>query len=362
MASRREAISRIIGYGSAIPLIGLMINGILKDRDYYSVDPSKAAFIERYPIVDNFSSMQKGFKSSLSRLCDAYRDEYYKSHIEMTTSVDADGNLDTKSNIVWEWEEPGNVPKHRTIMPWKDFQDSIDKKASYLLSKPIIDGSKVKDLEVEKKSISKWGKSIATVAVCGGEIALILCYDKCLSFSTEKEVSRRGFIKFGAAAVAAGAAYGMSKFNTKRSEKGKDKLENEIKSIADLANVSDSEAFRRHFGISHGEIMSHVKDCVNTSKKTLNTKVEESSVRQAFEDVVYQGEAYSEKLQKMFKNGVPEDLAIFANYGHITQELESSSSSEGINAGLNIGLEGLVGAGAIAAVLVPAELLNARMG
>lgn len=343
------------------------MSNFLKSRDYYESNSSKAKLDEKSDVISPFCNMQNDFRNSLEQLYKGYKRAYYNSHIEPYPTIDPKGHVQIDMRTVWRWEEPRNVPDHRVISSWRDYQYSLFEKNNFLISSPLVDASKVRDIAIEKKQAGKIGQGVLNFGVYGAEIGLLLGYEELLAkardekvseMNSDKQITRRSFFKVGAALAGACAAWKVGKYNENKLERGKLKLEKEINEAWDLGDSSAESSFKNYFQIGYKDLINQVIDNAAVSKNTLAEDIREERVRDSFQNVAEQAEHYVSKLEEFFSDGVPSDLGFIARCGSITKKLAQISSDEKIYASSGILLEGLAVGGIMAAVLLPAEIIN----
>ena len=374
--SRRDFLARGVELASTLPLAGLLVYNFLDSRSYYVVNSDKAVAIEK-PAAIGFCSLGNEFAASLENLCRAYKDEYYVTTVEPSTCINADGEAEFCLETTSDWEEPNNVPDHSVVFGWRDQQKKFQEGCLYLSSKPIVDGSRMDQITVDKKHTSKWFQRLSSAGVFGTEIALLLGYEeigahfsyngyrislseKVHNINTESQIRRRSFFKVSAALAGAGAAYALSQHNQRKAIEGKNELEAEIKTLLGQVNVSNSESFRRYFHTTPEKLITNTTNYANKSKEIIGNNIASSKVTAAFHNVVSAGEKYFKELERFFKTGVPNELATLTTYGHITRKLDGSSSQNKLNTSLGLVLEGLAVGGTMAAILIPAEYINSK--
>lgn len=365
--NRRRFLARVVELASTLPLAGILVSNFLKSRDYYESNSSKAKLDEKSDVISPFCNMQNDFRNSLEQLYKEYKQAYYNSHIEPYPTIDPKGHVQIDMRTVWRWEEPRNVPDHRVISSWRDYQYSLFEKNNFLISSPLVDASKVRDIAIEKKQAGKIGQGVLNFGVYGAEIGLLLGYEELLAkardekvseMNSDKQITRRSFFKVGAALAGACAAWKVGKYNENKLERGKLKLEKEINEAWDLGDSSAESSFKNYFQIGYKDLINQVRDNAAVSKNTLAENIREERVRDSFQNVAEQAEHYVSKLEEFFSDGVPSDLGFIARCGSITKKLAQISSDEKIYASSGILLEGLAVGGIMAAVLLPAEIIN----
>jgi len=375
---RRRLLAKGIEMAAAMPLIGVLANNFLKSRNYSQVDNSEALVYEKPDTLKQFYNLQHSFRNSLTRLYEEYDQAYYVSHLETRISTDSKGNMTTTMVTVWDWEEPRNVPNHRVISSWRDYQDQITNKTQFLVSNPLIDINKLDNLRVYDKEANKFGQAVLNIGIYGAGTGLLLGYeeilaslrhpghfgrnmflsDKVREMNTDKQISRRSFFKVGAAIAGVGVAYKVGKNNQEKLGQGREKLENEIEKSNSFGDVNPDTAFQSYFMATPNSLINKAENCVNTLKSTLLSRVKNKRVRGAFEGVVRQGEQYAQSLRQYFADGVPFELGFISKCAKTTNAIEDISSEQRTGAGCGILLEGLAAGGVMAAILVPAEIIN----
>src|SRR3989344_1637920 len=371
--------ARAIELAATIPLIGLLIDNFSNSRKYYEANLSKAFNSGKPVIVSELYLEGDKFLSSLKNLAEVYEDEYYETYTTLETRTDAEGNTHIETVTHHRWVEPRGVPDHDVVFSWADKQKDFQRDLEYLVSRPVIDGNKIDNISVDEKNANRVGQGILSSIIFGSEIALLLGYEEIFAnmsydgyetislsekvrrTNTSSQINRRCFFKIGAALAGAYTAHKISLRNQRKSEEGKGKLENELDNIVSKADMSPENSFLRYFGIRPSQLINQAQSYVTASTRALENRIREKRVARAFEEVVNQGRKYIAYLKDVIAN-VPEDLSAMTTYGYITKEIKKLSEQQSTRANLGILVEGLVLGGVMAAILIPAEYINKKIG
>jgi len=192
--------------------------------------------------------------------------------------------------------------------------------------------------------------------------ALLLGYEELTGLkksSSEGQTNGRSLFKIGAAGLGEYIASKIYDYNKDKNELKKNEFNKKINELH--VNLSKDGSFSRYFNDSPSMMMDEVNKVISTSQETLNNGIKSSKVQNRFQKVVEGGSDHIAELRSYFANGVPDNLADFARDGYVTQQLQSLSSSVKNRAYTGIVLEGLAVAGAMAALLVPAELISKKI-
>ncbi len=363
--NRREflhgGIGRALELASTIPLMYVAGKNFFEARQYYGIDISGAIPIEQKQ-NPRFCEMGNEFRNSLDDLYDAYKEEYLKTHTRLVSHTDGNGHIFFSTETYTVWEEPSNVPDHTVVYNWKDKQNDLLKKTSYLTSEQLIDGTKLERIVIDKRDASRAGQGAISMLLYGGEVALLLGYEELTGLkesSSKGQTNRRSLFKIGAAGVGAYIASKIYGYNKGKNELSKGEFDKKIKELH--VNISKDGSFSRYFNDSPSMVIDEVNRVLIASKETLNNGIKSPKVQSMFQRAFESSENHLSELRSYFANGVPDDLADFARDGYITQQLKSLSSSAKNRAYTGIVLEGLAVAGAMAALLVPAELISKKI-
>lgn len=379
---RRKFFARAVELASTIPLIGLLAKNFVESKSYYGLDLSNA-MLAKSQVVYDFSNAHVNVTEYIDNLWTAYDEEYEEARTETEVyyTYDKDGNATPhyRTHTYYVWVEPSNVPSHEKVAAWQTAQHDLADKCNYVKSTKIVDGSKLQDVEIDKKEASKLAQGAISTLMYGGEIALLLGYEELLDLDSkwekvntrkvpsgmkkeavQQKTTRRSFLKVGAALLGGGAAFAVGGFNSNLAEGGKDRLEAKIQDLSESTNVTNEKAFERYFGFTYQQLMTRIESIVNTSDGALNTGVSNDRVRKSFENLSKAGHAYLDYLGRLFSAGVPDDVGKALNYAYVTKQIEQTVASERNVPGLGLLLEGLVVGGVLAAVLIPGEKLNRK--
>ncbi|MBU2562224.1 MAG: hypothetical protein KKF68_01015 [Nanoarchaeota archaeon] len=374
-----KAAVRTIELGSTIPLIGLLANNFIESREYYEANLSRALTSKKPGVITEFSKISNETTASLETLTRAYYNEYYESYVTAEITIDSDGNPKTRLVTKYRWVEPEEVPDHTIVSSWRNEQKKFSDKLRDLASNPVIDESKIKNISIDKKKSGKVGQGILSTLIYGSEIALLLgyeeisahmsmCYteaslsEKVRIANTPSQINRRSFFKVAAALSGATVAHQIGSHHQRKSVEGRKKLEEQVKRIVIKADTPPQRSFLQYFGITPSQLIGQIKSYVDVSTSTLRKGVKEEKVARAFENVRDKCENYETYLKKSIGKEVPENLGDMTNYAYITQELQKLSGQQKSHANLGVLIEGLVVGGVMAAILIPAEYLNKKLG
>lgn len=329
------------------------------------------------PSVVKFNSLHSEYTNSLDALCSAYNSEYLKAHLRTGIRVGYKGRISTYIYTVHEWEEPSNVPKHGSVFEWQHAQNEIVKRSQNVASKQLIDCSKANNVRIIKENArDSSGKAMLNIVIYGTEIGLLLGYEEVWAnvsyegwdrisseqtlrmINTSTQISRRALFKIAASLAGAATAYTLSTRNMAETEKGSDTLRRELQIIPQLMQATPAYSFERYFGTSALQHRQRVNNVVLVARQTLQDNIQNEKVRQTFENLVVQGQKYSEELSQFFINGVPQDFADMTNAAVATENIEKICKQNKVSPNLNILIEGLVVGGIMTAVLIPAEIIN----
>ncbi|MBS3085095.1 hypothetical protein J4225_00205 [Candidatus Pacearchaeota archaeon] len=383
--SRRTFTTKTIELVATLPLIGVVVDNFIKSRIYYEADISKATFVNNKESVKQFANIQEDFDKTLAQLISSYKKEYYKSHIQTYPSLDSQGNVTIKNRIVWDWEEPKSIPDHKVIYSWQNQQSDLASRAHFLISQPLVDKNKLEVITIDKKESNRTLQAVLSIVIYGAEIGLLLGYEeiiatvkyyesyqhRCISLSekveemnTADQINRRNFFKIFAAFTAAGVAEKIRGYNAKRLEEGKSKLETTLeneKAIVARNKTHKDKYFQRYFQTNPKELIKNVNEEVFVAKEALEKGVKDVNVRNSFQSFVTKAEDYAKNLEEFFSNGVPQELELISECEHITRTLNKVTSQQKNYATTSVLLESLAVGGTLAAVLIPAEIINSKM-
>jgi len=378
--SRRRFVSRGLELLSAVPLVWLLGKNFNNNRAYYAVNASRALMDERPEVVQEFAGIHEGFQGSLDRLASAYGDAYHNSELEYGTWLGMDGEMKSGMRSVTKWREPEDVPKNDVVSGWKGDQDKLAERAGHLVSGEIIEGAKFDRLSIDEERAGKLGQGALSVGIYGASVLALLGYEEAaaaLSYSgreqlswgdrvravnSPKQIRRRSFIKIGAALLGAGVAKKIGDYNGRKLREGEVALAGELDSAKTRLEESAEDSFKRYFEVGSGDLVGRVSESVQLARTTLEGGVEDEGVRAALQDVVKTGEVYAGGLRQYFDDGVPADLGRVSNYADITSTVTEASRVQAENAGSGAILEGLGVAGTMAALIIPAEIINSKLG
>lgn len=375
MVTRRRVIELL----STLPLVGLGITNFFAKRKYYEIDLSQAKTRKTEPSLQKLNpGSGAAFQTSLDRLGRVYEDAYYVSTTVPVTSTDANGNVSVTLQTTWDWEEPRNVPNHNIIFGWRDAQRAFLNQINYLHG-PLVDGERIQDIAVDEKEASGIGMGALGALMYGGEIVALLGYEEAIAYfntpsyrrtslkenvertNTDGQMSRRSWFKCGAALAGATAAGVVTNHNREQNESGKSELEQTLAVATKHQRLTPLESFQRYFGTNPLTEEQRIQGYVNISDKTLQSSVKDRRVTAAFKEVINTGVQYQNDLSTFFASEEFADTLNPTYYGYITRRLEESSADKGKEAKLGLLYEGAAVAGALALVLVPAEIISSRV-
>ena len=275
------------------------------------------------------------------------------------------------------WAQEKNVPGHDVIAEWNSLSDKCGGKIQRITNEALVDVRRLADIKIEKATVGKGGQVAGSLLVYGAAAGLLLGYEELLGLKGDtgrspnglqpaeerasKEQSRRSFFKIGAAlAGTAAAVLAGSKIDASL-EEGRTALKKEISHCAALADVSNDRAFARYFELPHTALTGALAEQVATARAALEKGVENTKVHQALRSVIAAGSNYHDGLQRLFNTGVPAELGFICNCATVTDELKNASGKQSGRANLGVLMEGLVVAGAMAALTVPAEIVSKKL-
>jgi hypothetical protein len=377
--TRRRFIARTVELAATIPLIGLIFKNYQENRDYYGLDIKKALTIENNPVVEQFSKMPDSLGSALQELCDAYHSAYYKMKTRLVPSVGAKGRVHMHLQTYYVWEEPRDIPSHNVVYRWRDEHDSFAEKSKKLVNRPAIAIPSFDQVRVEKRQVDKASQVAIATGVYGTGIGALLGYEETIAYfkdngdpsssfsdkvartNTPQQITRRSFFKVGASLLGAYVANLVEDENKRENKEGKKTLESRITQLQSEIDVSPKQAFERYFETNPDNVINHVDSYIRNSRDVLSHNINYERIRTAFMNVTKTGEVYHEALTELFNNGVPQELATATTQRYITEQLEDLASQKKNVAISGIFLEGLAIAGTMAAILVPAEIINKKL-
>lgn len=356
------------------PLISILATNFSRKREYSKANYDKAVNSEKAEMLPEFFAESNKFTASLETLADSYNSAYYVAHTGVRV-VPTKNGVSLQTYTYYRWEEPQNIPQHEKIFSWQEFQTKFNDRLKYIAEQPLIDEKKLDKISIETKTPARLQQAGLNVLIYGTEIIGLLGYEEAVAalcdeqdimtwserikrMNTPAQISRRSVFKIGAAMAGATAAYLTGKYNTRKTEEGKEQLEKQIAGIAREAKIAPEDAFSRYFEIPSKTAIQNVQIITAESEAALNTGIEKKIVAQAFEQVKRTGQTYLEYLNKTIGQEIPESLHTALRYGHVTKELQKSANSQAEIADLGILLEGAIVGGTMAAILVPFEIIN----
>ncbi len=368
-----RAQAKVVELLSTLPLVWLVAGNFRVKRTYYQANPSNALApspsLTPFPTANDIYRNQQSLQTTLAGLYSAYKGAYYKSRLVMI------GKIITTQ---YYWAVPNNLPSRSDIEAWQTQQSNLGTLIANLANSQLIDNKKVRVITVDQKHANKQGQAILASAIYGTEILLLLGYEEIaahLSYdgydrislsekvelmNTGAQINRRSWFKLGAAAAGLLVADHIYGNTMEKSEQGKSDLEKEIQKMAEINGVSPEKAFALYFGQTPKEMISTVEDYKRTSQAALATVISDSGVKSAFESTARASDLYSRYLQRLFGKGVPQDLVTAAKCGYVTRQLQNLSYKQKTNTWKGLIIEGLAVAGTMAAIIVPAELINQK--
>ncbi len=381
LQSRRSFLARSAELASTAPLLMLIGRNFSTRTSYYEIDSTNTSFLEKpsKKILSGIAMANGPVGSALNNLHSKYREAYYKSHtriVPYTRRVGKSTTIGFRTETYYTWEEPSNIPNHEVIDSWREYNEGITKHFSGLFQGATFDVERIKELEVVKKRIGEGREGLASLGIYAPQIAALLFYEEAIAkmkhgyekhasaeelverHDTQPQITRRSFFKIGAAIAGAGISLPITEKNNGRSLEGKVLLENEIAEMETLARASPGVAFAKYFGTTPNAIIDSYNIQIASAEQTLRTGVENKPVRTAFEEFVRSGRKLTTHLEEVFGQGVPEEIGNLAKSTYIARRLKDKSVSEHRAVYTRLGLTGLAVASAMAATLIPLELLN----
>ena len=377
--SRRRFIARGLELLSAVPLVGLLVSNSVKQNSYYEADLAPAMSDPTSPLAGNLRELQAQYTQKVRDVAQAHRDAYYRSHVETYPSMGADGNMTLETRVVYRWEEPSNIPNHAVIDRWRRNQIDLARKLSFVAGQPVLDIEKTRSIRLTEEQISRLDQTVFNTAIYGGEIALLLGYEEAIAAitydgyekkplqekvamrSTEQQIGRRSLFKIAAALGGAFVAYQIGKGRGDQTKESGDRLETILDDAEQHTTRTPETSFERYFQVTPQQLISTVQSNVALANKTLQSGVDDKKVRASLQALAHNGNSYVAELQRTFSEGVPAELGKVAEGGALLNALTQTNSQNRSQATTSTLLEALAVGGTMAAILVPAELVNKKL-
>lgn len=373
--SRRLFFARGVELVSTAPLLVLGVSNALNHRDYATIDGSQA----KVSAVDANREMQvmagslAALDIALGALQEAYRSAYHKSRVVPYTTTNSKGQVTVRFRTEYYWDEESGVPDHGVIDSWRAFSSSMLDKVSELSKPELIDVAKLDRLTVTKEhagSVSQIGGSLLITAA---GVAALLGYEEMVGLrehrmqadgaeAESKEHLRRGFLKYGAAAAAAGASMYIAGKIDSRLDAGKERMSQAVDSAVDLGEITREAAFSGHFGAAPLAISSEIGSYALQAKGTVNHGVRDSRVKQAMQYFAAEAVRTKETIKATFQDSISLELANRCKSAIITKAIDKATFGESSLGEFGVLLEGLAAGAAMTATIVATEVANRYVG
>jgi len=147
--------------------------------------------------------------------------------------------------------------------------------------------------------------------------------------------------------------------NEQQAQHSDRELKDDAEKIKERPALSADQLYKGYFGQTPKALEDRVLDVVMKARATSIHDTESDEVRSAFARVVKDGEKYL-KTVRSYLETIPQELAHAIEAYQVTVGLQELESDHKAIAKWNVVLEGLVSAGVMGAVLVPATILESK--
>ncbi|MBI4148091.1 hypothetical protein HY490_02265 [Candidatus Woesearchaeota archaeon] len=290
--------------------------------------------------------------SATNTLYDVYHQHYHYTRVIRAGKT---------THVQHYWTVPEELPHQDVVRAWQDDSSALREKMSSVRSEPAMNASD--NIDVVCRSPNFWGKLAITGAVYGPLAITLLGYEEALEKmdvirDAQQGMSRRNFLKLGAATIGVLPAGYYQNTHADRSDEAVHRVQTAVNDIVQSVRTKPSEViFAQVLGYTPHDLHAFVSN-MNASARDGARKECHQDIQQGFVTLNQAASSAQEDLESLLPmHSVPAELDRPLRHYWGRQKLAELNSSEKVEAYTNPLSECAVIAGIVAAVCVGNEVL-----
>ena len=372
--NRRGLLVSALAGAAALPLAGHALKQALEGREFKQFEFSKALLAQGEPDLStvNLNHKIQSWNAALADLDRSYHSAYWRSETVPEPYLDSDGKLQMRLTTRYFWDEEPGVPHHGTVDSWLSHSTKLADKAKELLDPQLVDPSKIDQVTIVNRETNGTVQSVLRIGIFGSAIAALSRYDKLLGLDNaeysqpqdepQSTQVRRSFIKSLASLAGLAAASTAASRVSEGIARGETHLNEEKSKAKSEARAGHAVCYQTLLNETLSETYNRVNEQIKVLKLTLESGVTDSEVKRSMHAVLGHSQQLAAELKEYKDKGLPSELGRRLAAKVVTDRLQDAARSDRNLANAGVLLEGLAAGAAIAATLIPLEIINSKIG